>query len=43
MLKGKEYPKTTPRQHIGIAKPPSKATLMHNIISDIAINTDEAF
>ena len=37
MTKGKEYPKTTPRQHIGIAKPPSKATLMHNAISAFAM------
>ena len=38
MTKGKEYPKTTPRQYIGIANQPSKAMHGHNIISEIVIN-----
>ena len=37
MKKGKEWSKTTPRRFIGIANQPSKAMLMHNAISVIAI------
>ena len=43
MKKGKAYPKTTPRRYIGIANQPSKAMLLHNMLSEIAIITDEAF
>ena len=37
MIMGKEWSKTTPRRFIGIANQPSKAMLMHNAISVIAI------
>ena len=38
----KAYPKTTPRQYIGIANQPSKAMPLDNALSDISMNKGKA-